>query len=60
MYELGDNAASYHENLSKELSNKEYKNFFFVGNFAEDYNRGCDQKGKVFESTESLKDSIPR
>lgn len=55
MYELGEDASKYHSDLAKNLLNKGYKNFIFVGKFSPDYNAGGDGLGEVYQSTESLK-----
>lgn len=58
MNELGDNSASFHFKLAKKLKEKGFKNFVFVGRFAEDYNAGCEGLGKTFKSTDELKDEF--
>jgi UDP-N-acetylmuramoyl-tripeptide--D-alanyl-D-alanine ligase len=55
MNELGDDAASYHTELATKLLNKNFKNFFFIGDFANSYNAGCSNSGVTFQSTESFK-----
>ena len=55
MYELGRKSDEYHEDLAKTLSDKAYKNFYFIGKFASQYNKGCGGKGSEYSSAESFK-----
>ena len=58
MYELGKNSDEYHENLARTLSQNSYKNFYFVGQFASQYNKGCDGKGSEYSSADSFKNDF--
>lgn len=55
MNELGEMAPEHHKNLAKNLIESSYKNLFFVGRHANDYNAGCDNFGSVYKSTKELK-----
>lgn len=55
MNELGANEKKYHLELGEFMQQKTLKNVYFVGRFAEDFQKGFDNKSHTYSDAKKLK-----